>query len=135
MRRDDLPSTSIQRHFGTICPLELLCQTANNILLKRIATLKREATLSYHILVVGLFYTIIIKLFIFFQLSFTELLHFIERNGVSLQECFLSYQRKEIKGLYSFFDTLQSALLTNLRRLIIEVIQVKFVKHDKIHYL
>lgn len=54
------------------------------------------------------------------QLSFTELLHFIERNGVSLQECFLSYQRKEIKGLYSFFDTLQSALLTNLRRLVIE---------------
>ncbi|WAQ94496.1 463L-like protein [Mya arenaria] len=49
-----------------------------------------------------------------------EIVHFIERTGVSLQARFLGYQRKEIKGLFSFFDTLQSALLTNVKRIVVE---------------
>ena len=57
----------------------------------------------------------------FFQVKYNELVHFIERTGVSLQARFLGYQRKEIKGLFSFFDTLQSALLTNVKRIFVEV--------------
>ena len=56
-----------------------------------------------------------------FQVKYNELVHFIERTGVSLQARFLGYQRKEIKGLFSFFDTLQSALLTNIKRVFVEV--------------
>ena len=58
---------------------------------------------------------------VFFQVKYNELVHFIERTGVSLQARFLGYQRKEIKGLFSFFDTLQSALLTNVKRIFVEV--------------
>lgn len=54
------------------------------------------------------------------EIKYNELVHFIERTGVSLQARFLGYQRKEIKGLFSFFDTLQSALLTNIKRIFVE---------------
>ncbi|XP_052248897.1 uncharacterized protein LOC127856622 isoform X3 [Dreissena polymorpha] len=54
------------------------------------------------------------------EIYFHEIVRFIERNGVSLQSRFLGYQRKEIKGLFSFFDTLQSALLTNVKRIFVE---------------
>lgn len=54
------------------------------------------------------------------EVYYHELVHFIERTGVSLQARFLGYQRKEIKGLFSFFDTLQSALLTNVKRIHVE---------------
>lgn len=53
-------------------------------------------------------------------IKYNELVHFIERTGVSLQARFLGYQRKEISGLFSFFDTLQSALLTNIKRIFVE---------------
>lgn len=59
--------------------------------------------------------------FYFFQLNFQELVNFIERNGVSLQARFLGYQHKEIDGLTSFFSTLQETVLTNLKRLSMEV--------------
>ncbi|XP_052797030.1 uncharacterized protein LOC128229234 isoform X2 [Mya arenaria] len=54
------------------------------------------------------------------EVYYHEIVHFIERTGVSLQARFLGYQRKEIKGLFSFFDTLQSALLTNVKRIVVE---------------
>lgn len=54
------------------------------------------------------------------EVYYHEIVHFIERTGVSLQARFLGYQRKEIKGLFSFFDTLQSALLTNVKRIHVE---------------
>lgn len=54
------------------------------------------------------------------EVYYHEIVHFIERTGVSLQARFLGYQRKEIKGVFSFFDTLQSALLTNVKRVFVE---------------
>ncbi|KAL4222119.1 hypothetical protein ACF0H5_018159 [Mactra antiquata] len=54
------------------------------------------------------------------EVYYHELVHFIERTGVSLQTRFLGYQRKEIRGLFSFFDTLQSTLLTNVKRIHVE---------------
>ena len=56
------------------------------------------------------------------QASFHELIHFIERTGISLHARFLGYQRKEVTGLVSFFETLQSSLLINVMRNNVEVI-------------
>ncbi|KAL3832268.1 hypothetical protein ACJMK2_023928 [Sinanodonta woodiana] len=59
------------------------------------------------------------------MINFHELVRFIERTGISLQARFLGYQRKEIKGVFSFFDTLQSALLTNVKRIVVEGNDIK----------
>lgn len=55
------------------------------------------------------------------QIEYKELVHFIERTGVSLQTRFLGYKRQEINGLFSFLNTLQSSMLTNLKRIFVEV--------------
>ncbi|KAK3109157.1 hypothetical protein FSP39_024196 [Pinctada imbricata] len=50
------------------------------------------------------------------KIHFNELMNFIQGTGISLQQRFLGYQRRDINGLFSFFDTLQNALLTNVKR-------------------
>jgi hypothetical protein len=55
------------------------------------------------------------------QIQYHELMNFIQSTGICLQQRFLGYQRKDITGLFSFFDTLQNALLTNVKRVFVEV--------------
>ncbi|KAL5006725.1 hypothetical protein ScPMuIL_015531 [Solemya velum] len=51
------------------------------------------------------------------QIKYHELVHFIEECGISLQTRFLGYDRRHVTGLVSFISTLQSALLTNVKRI------------------
>lgn len=53
-------------------------------------------------------------------IQYHELMNFIQNTGICLQQRFLGYQRKDITGLFSFFDTLQNALLTNVKRVFVE---------------
>lgn len=53
-------------------------------------------------------------------IQYHELMNFIQSTGICLQQRFLGYQRKDITGLFSFFDTLQNALLTNVKRVFVE---------------
>ena len=57
----------------------------------------------------------------FGQIEYHELINFVESTGVFLTQRYLGYQRKEIEGLVSFFDTLQNALLTNVKRIYVDV--------------
>ncbi|XP_061186008.1 uncharacterized protein LOC133194074 isoform X5 [Saccostrea echinata] len=50
------------------------------------------------------------------EINFNELINFIQGTGISLQQRFLGYQRRDINGIFEFFDTLQNALLTNVKR-------------------
>ena len=43
----------------------------------------------------------------FLQITFQELMAFIEKKGVNLQTRFLGYARKDIKHLGEFIQTLQ----------------------------
>ncbi|GFR92297.1 hypothetical protein ElyMa_004349400, partial [Elysia marginata] len=54
------------------------------------------------------------------QISYQELLRFMEETGISMQNRFLGYQRRNIKNLPSFLDTLQATLLTNVKRVYVE---------------
>ncbi|RUS74313.1 hypothetical protein EGW08_017922 [Elysia chlorotica] len=54
------------------------------------------------------------------QISYQELLRFMEETGISMQNRFLGYQRRSIKNLPSFLDTLQATLLTNVKRVYVE---------------
>ncbi|XP_059159411.1 uncharacterized protein LOC131943353 [Physella acuta] len=54
------------------------------------------------------------------QISYNELLNFMEDTGISMQNRFLGYQRRQIKNLPSFLDTLQATLLTNVKRVYVE---------------
>ena len=45
----------------------------------------------------------------------------MEETGISMQNRFLGYQRRNIKNLPSFLDTLQATLLTNVKRVYVEV--------------
>ncbi|GFO21426.1 hypothetical protein PoB_004793100 [Plakobranchus ocellatus] len=54
------------------------------------------------------------------QISYQELLRFMEETGISMQNRFLGYQRRHIKNLPSFLDTLQATLLTNVKRVYVE---------------
>lgn len=54
------------------------------------------------------------------EIHYHELVHFIETRGILLQQRFLGYQRKDISGFLSFLNTLQSTLLTNVKRVFVE---------------
>ncbi|XP_069111424.1 uncharacterized protein [Argopecten irradians] len=54
------------------------------------------------------------------EIEYHELINFVENTGVFLQQRYIGYQRKTIDGLMSFFDTLQSALLTNVKRIFVQ---------------
>lgn len=51
-------------------------------------------------------------------------MNFIQGTGISLQQRFLGYQRRDINGIFEFFDTLQNALLTNVKRAFVNVTKV-----------
>ncbi|KAL3832132.1 hypothetical protein ACJMK2_023803 [Sinanodonta woodiana] len=54
------------------------------------------------------------------KITCLELVQFVERIGISLQRRFLGYQRKEIDGVFSFFDTIQLTLVLNVKKGVVE---------------
>ncbi|KXJ23311.1 hypothetical protein AC249_AIPGENE6142 [Exaiptasia diaphana] len=54
------------------------------------------------------------------EITFQELMAFIEKKGVNLQTRFLGYSRKEIRHLGEFIQTLQTALSVNVKRVYVE---------------
>ncbi|XP_076470074.1 uncharacterized protein LOC143300350 [Babylonia areolata] len=54
------------------------------------------------------------------QISFQELLFFMEETGINIQLRFLGYQRREVNNFFTFLNTLQSTLLTNVKKLFVE---------------
>ncbi|XP_055866055.1 uncharacterized protein LOC106061303 [Biomphalaria glabrata] len=54
------------------------------------------------------------------QISYNELLSFMEETGINMQYRFLGYQRRNIRSLPSFLETLQATLLTNVKRVYVE---------------
>ncbi|KAK7494691.1 hypothetical protein BaRGS_00014089 [Batillaria attramentaria] len=54
------------------------------------------------------------------QISYQELLHFMEETGINVQARFQGYQRREVKNFSTFLDTLQSTLLTNVKKIFVE---------------
>ncbi|KAL8564383.1 hypothetical protein ACOMHN_057405 [Nucella lapillus] len=54
------------------------------------------------------------------QISFQELVFFMEETGINIQLRFLGYQRREVNNFFTFLNTLQSTLLTNVKKLFVE---------------
>jgi len=54
------------------------------------------------------------------EITFQELMTFIEKKGVNLQTRFLGYSRREIRHLGEFIQTLQTALSVNVKRVYVE---------------
>lgn len=54
------------------------------------------------------------------EITFQELMAFIEKKGVNLQTRFLGYARKDIHHLGEFIQTLQTALSVNVKRVYVE---------------
>lgn len=54
------------------------------------------------------------------EITFQELMAFIEKKGVNLQTRFLGYARKDINHLGEFIQTLQTALSVNVKRVYVE---------------
>lgn len=54
------------------------------------------------------------------QISFQELVRFMEETGINVQARFQGYQRREVKSLVTFLDTLQATLLTNVKKIFVE---------------
>ncbi|XP_071112062.1 uncharacterized protein [Haliotis cracherodii] len=54
------------------------------------------------------------------QITYNELMRFMEETGITLQTRFLGYDRQEVNSLFSFFSTLQTTLLTNVKRIYVE---------------
>ena len=48
-------------------------------------------------------------------------MHFIESNGISIREKFLGYDRRELRTFGKFMLALQDCLLTNAKRLFMQV--------------
>ncbi|XP_041365150.1 uncharacterized protein LOC121380414 [Gigantopelta aegis] len=49
-----------------------------------------------------------------------ELVRFVEETGICLQSRFLGYQRKEVNSLFTFLNSLQNSLLTNVKKIFVE---------------
>ncbi|XP_066912255.1 uncharacterized protein [Clytia hemisphaerica] len=54
------------------------------------------------------------------EITFQELMSFVESKGVNIQTRFLGYTRKEIRTLADFISTLQTALSINVKRNYVE---------------
>lgn len=54
------------------------------------------------------------------EVTFQELMSFVESKGVNIQTRFLGYTRKEIRSLADFITTLQTALSINVKRNYVE---------------
>lgn len=59
------------------------------------------------------------------QISYNELVKFMEDTGISMQNRFLGYQRRSIKNFGNFLDTLQATLLTNVKRVYVNESDLK----------
>ncbi|XP_005094079.1 uncharacterized protein LOC101851335 [Aplysia californica] len=59
------------------------------------------------------------------QISYNELVKFMEETGISMQNRFLGYQRRIIKNFPTFLDTLQATLLTNVKRVYVKDTDLK----------
>ena len=55
------------------------------------------------------------------QISYIELLKFIERSGIDIYSKLKGYQRKEIKTLGEFLGGVQDSLLINTKYLYLQV--------------
>ncbi|XP_050419089.2 uncharacterized protein LOC126832377 [Patella vulgata] len=54
------------------------------------------------------------------QIKYRELIHFIESTGICCQTRFLGYQRMDVTNFISFLDSLQSTLLTNVKKIYVD---------------
>ncbi|KAK6167414.1 hypothetical protein SNE40_021448 [Patella caerulea] len=54
------------------------------------------------------------------QIKYSELVHFIESTGICFQTRFLGYQRMDVTDFMSFLDSLQSTLLTNVKKMYVD---------------
>ena len=63
-----------------------------------------------------------------FQISYDELMWYIEHNGINIREKFLGYDRQELKSFGDFMVGLQECLLTNVKRLFTQVSVTYFNK-------
>jgi hypothetical protein len=91
------------------------CKTCHLLLLYRIKKIFSDYLISTFICYYGYYIVFVL------QIVYHELIQFIEANGISIQSRFLGYQRQEISGLMSFFGTLQNALLTNVKKIYVQV--------------
>ena len=62
-----------------------------------------------------------VKIKILLQISYWELLKFIEKAGIDVASKLQGYQRKDIKSFAQFLDSVQDSLLTNSKYLYLEV--------------
>ena len=62
-----------------------------------------------------------VKRKILLQISYWELLKFIEKAGIDVASKLQGYQRKDIKSFAQFLDSVQDSLLTNSKYLYLEV--------------
>ncbi|XP_065839909.1 uncharacterized protein [Oscarella lobularis] len=53
------------------------------------------------------------------EVTFQEIVHFIERKGVSVQSQFLGYSRREISGFMDFVSTMHETLSINVKKLFV----------------
>ncbi|KAJ8313900.1 hypothetical protein KUTeg_008461 [Tegillarca granosa] len=58
------------------------------------------------------------------KIQYHELMNFVENSGVKIRQRFLGYHRKVINGLFSFLDTLQTSVLTNVKRVFVGLFNV-----------
>ncbi|PVD30055.1 hypothetical protein C0Q70_09316 [Pomacea canaliculata] len=54
------------------------------------------------------------------DITYQELVLFLEVTGIDMQMRFLGYQRQEVNSFYTFLCTLESTLLTNIKRIHVE---------------
>lgn len=59
--------------------------------------------------------------FLLIQISYAELIKFIDRAGIDVASKLRGYQRKEIKSIGDFLNAVQDSLLTNTKYLYIDV--------------
>lgn len=59
------------------------------------------------------------------QISYEELVRFMEETGINIQMRFLGYQRLEVNTFFSFLYTLQNTLLHNVKKIFVEEHDIK----------
>jgi len=56
-----------------------------------------------------------------FQISYDELILFVEKSGIDIQAKFQGYDRKELKSVGDYILGLQDCLLTNVKKMFLDV--------------
>ncbi|XP_064613811.1 uncharacterized protein LOC135477584 isoform X2 [Liolophura sinensis] len=54
------------------------------------------------------------------QISYQDIVTFLETHGINLHARFLGYRRRDVTDLPSFLDSLQASLVTNVKRIYME---------------